>query len=152
MSIATSEYLTIEEAAEMLRVSTSTIRRWIRDGDIAAHRIGRRRVVLRKDDIAMVVSEIRPEAASAEPVGAKAGIRANPMISNWAAGLAQQRLTDAEKEQGLAALRRLEELNAELRARTGRARFSPSWVLINEGREERSRQLWGDDQDGEANS
>ena len=32
---------TIEQTAEHLQVSTKTIRRWIKNGDLIAHRIGR---------------------------------------------------------------------------------------------------------------
>jgi excisionase family DNA binding protein len=44
------EFLTVAEAATLLRVAPSTIRRWIREGDVPAHRIGRRRVALLRAD------------------------------------------------------------------------------------------------------
>jgi excisionase family DNA binding protein len=34
------EFLTTPDVAERLRVSTRTVRRWIEDGDLIAHRIG----------------------------------------------------------------------------------------------------------------
>ena len=34
------DFVTVAEAATLLRVAPSTIRRWIREGDIPAHRSG----------------------------------------------------------------------------------------------------------------
>ncbi len=41
--------LTIEQTAEHLQVSTKTIRRWIQNGDLVAHRIGRQRRISDSD-------------------------------------------------------------------------------------------------------
>lgn len=145
MRVTASEFLTIDETAEMLRVSSSTIRRWIRAGTLTAHRAGRRRILLRKDDVTNTITVIAN--------GSKRGDRgreqnpdlgSNPMISDWTGSSLQSRLSDAEKEQGLQALLRLQELNAQLRAQTGKHLFSPSWLIINESRDERTRQLSGD--------
>jgi excisionase family DNA binding protein len=150
MSAATNQYLTVSEAADLLRVSASTVRRWIKDGTLVAHRVGSRRVLLTRDDLAKAVSQVQSEPVDADQKDAGRRQRSNPMVSDRIAELSKQRLTEAEKQRGLDALRRLEELNTELRARTGRDRYSPSWLLINEAREERTRQLLGDGQDGEA--
>ena len=54
------EYVTVAEAATLLRVAPSTVRRWIREGDVPAYRIGRRRVALRRDDLANLITPARP--------------------------------------------------------------------------------------------
>lgn len=54
--------MTIPEAAELLRVSVSTIRRWIRDGTISAHRAGQRRLLLKRTDVAKAVHAVEPTA------------------------------------------------------------------------------------------
>ena len=60
MRAVDEEYLTVAEAATLLRVAPSTIRRWIREGDVPAHRIGRRRVALRRADLARLITPARP--------------------------------------------------------------------------------------------
>ncbi|GGF36377.1 hypothetical protein GCM10011519_07360 [Marmoricola endophyticus] len=44
-------YVSIEEAAEMMSLSTRTIRRRISDGTIPAYQCGRRSIRLRLDDL-----------------------------------------------------------------------------------------------------
>lgn len=44
-----SEYLTTRAAAELARVTTGTIQRWVSDGKLAEHRAGRVLRVLRSD-------------------------------------------------------------------------------------------------------
>ncbi len=43
------EYCTLAEAAGLLAVSTVTLWRWIRDGKIAAERLGREVLIARSD-------------------------------------------------------------------------------------------------------
>ena len=50
------DYVTVTEAATLLRVAPSTVRRWIRDGDVPAYRIGRRRVALKRDDLSNLIT------------------------------------------------------------------------------------------------
>ena len=58
------EYYTIQEAAELLRVSAPTIRRWIRAGTLRADRIGSRTIRVR-------AAEVR-RAGTGQPVATKA--------------------------------------------------------------------------------
>lgn len=39
--MTTDQYLTVSEAAELYRVSTKTIRRWVESGQVESVRIGR---------------------------------------------------------------------------------------------------------------
>jgi hypothetical protein len=50
-------------------------------------------------------------------------------------------LTHAEQERGLRALEKLERLDRELLARRSGRPFSPSWELLNQARDERTRAL-----------
>ena len=47
----TPVYLTLEEAAELMSLSTKTIRRRISDGTIPAYRCGRRHIRIRLDEL-----------------------------------------------------------------------------------------------------
>lgn len=127
-SVLDEELVTIAEAARVLKVSPSTIRRWIGDGDLPAYRVGHRRVRVRKPDLARLVVPVRGEAK--QPGALDQHGRPIP-----------RRLTDEERQQWLAAIEESKRLHAEQLARRGGKPFSPSWVLINEARDERSRQL-----------
>jgi excisionase family DNA binding protein len=122
------EFLTVAEAATLLRVAPSTIRRWIREGDVPAHRIGRRRVALRRADLARLITPARPAAESIDNVAVD-----EPVVG--------RRLTPEEVQRGLEAMDRAERHAAETQARRGGKLFPPSWITINEQRDERTRQL-----------
>lgn len=128
MRAVDEEFVTVAEAATLLRVAPSTVRRWIREGDVPAHRIGRRRVALRRADLASLITPARPatEAKSNATVG-------DPVVG--------RRLTPEEQQRALEALDRARRHAAETRARRGGKLFPPSWITINEQRDERTRQL-----------
>jgi excisionase family DNA binding protein len=122
------EYLTVAQAAARLRVNKSTIRRWIDQGALPAYRVGQRRVALRESDIARLISPIRKPPAGADGT-ATLEVPGGP------------RLTPAEQKQAAAAVDAARRSQAEQLAKRGGVPFSPSWELINELRDERSRQL-----------
>jgi excisionase family DNA binding protein len=50
--MANSEYwLTVDEAASHLHVSTKTVYKWIKNGLLRAHRLGPRRIAISIDDL-----------------------------------------------------------------------------------------------------
>lgn len=53
-------YYTVAEAAAELGVSPSTVWRWIDANVLPAQRLGRRRIRIRREDLALVVSPARP--------------------------------------------------------------------------------------------
>jgi excisionase family DNA binding protein len=122
------EYLTVAEAATLLRVASSTIRRWIRQGDIPAYRIGKRRVALRRSDLPGLITPLRPYA---EQMQSATDIEE----------LKRRKLTPEEIRQGLEAMERAIRHSDEIHGRRGGDPFPPSWILIREMREERTRQL-----------
>jgi excisionase family DNA binding protein len=128
MSAVDEEYLTVAEAATLLRVAPSTIRRWIREGDVPAHRIGRRRVALRRADLTRLIT---PARTGMETSGEVAGDQKRE----------PRRLTPEEKERALEAMDRLKELRKRTFEERGGKLFPPSWETINEMRDERTRQL-----------
>ena len=60
MTAIDADYPTVTEAAALLRVAPSTIRRWIREGDVPTYRLGQRRIALRRMDLATLVTPVRP--------------------------------------------------------------------------------------------
>src|SRR3954447_13383236 len=122
------DYVTVTEAATLLRVAPSTVRRWIREGDVTAYRIGRRRVALRRADLARLITPARPAAET----------KNNAAVDDPVVGC---RLTAEEVQQALEVMDRARRHAAEIQARRGGKLFPPSWITINEQRDERTRQL-----------
>jgi excisionase family DNA binding protein len=128
MRAVDEEFLTVAEAATLLRVAPSTIRRWIREGDVPAHRIGRRRVALRRADLARLITPARPTAET----------KGNSAVDEPIVG---RRLTPEEKARALEAMDRVKELRKRTFEERGGKLFPSSWETINEMRDERTRQL-----------
>src|SRR5215211_296254 len=106
MSAVDEEYLTVAEAATLLRVATSTVRRWIRQGDVPAYRIGRRRVALKRDDLSNLITPAGPGRETSDEVA---------VDQKWE----PRRLTPEEKQQALQAMDRARQHAAEIQARRG---------------------------------
>lgn len=113
--------VSVAEAAAILRVHPSTIRRWIETGELKAYRMGPKRVLLDSRDLSVAVKTAGP----ARP--ATRGPRP-----------AEQRLSHDEGERLKQAIANSRLLHQEMRAL---GPLTPSWVLINEGRDERSNAL-----------
>jgi excisionase family DNA binding protein len=122
------EFVTVAEAATLLRVAPSTIRRWIREGNVPAHRIGRRRVALRRADLACLITPARPAAETSDDVAVN-----EPVVG--------RRLTSEETRRALEVMDRIQQRAEEIQARRGGKLFPPSWITINKQRDERTRQL-----------
>ena len=116
------------EAATLERVAPSKVRPWIREGDVPAHRIGRRRVALRRADLARLITPARPAAET----------KNNAAVDDPVVG---RRLTPEEQQQALELMDRIQQRAKEIRARRGGKVFPPAWITINEQRDERTRQL-----------
>lgn len=120
-------YLTVGQAAERLSVHPSTIRRWIDRGRLTAYRLGEKRIGVRPSDLARLVAPRPPRLGQGRPLGRSE----RPAI---------RRLTQEEQRRALQALAELERLSAAIAARHGP--LTPeSWELLNESRDERTRDL-----------
>ncbi len=123
------EYLSIAEAATRLRVAPSTIRRWIREGDVPAYRLGRRRVGLKRGDLDRLVTPVRPVAYE------------NQMSRITTTSVRQ--FTAEERRRGLEIMDELEQMRkADLVSRHGKP-YPSSTEILAQQREERMRQLTG---------
>jgi excisionase family DNA binding protein len=130
MHAVDEEFLTVGEAATLMRVAPSTIRRWIREGDVPAYRLGQRRVGLRRGDLDRMVT---PVGGSRDRVSALRGDE-HPSIGT---------LTPEERKQGLEAMERLVRMRKADLARRGGKLYPSSWKILEDLREERTRQLMG---------
>jgi excisionase family DNA binding protein len=128
MGAVDEDYVTVAEAATLLRVAPSTVRRWIREGDVPAYRIGRRRVALKRHDLSNLITPAAPGMETSNKA---------VVDQNWK----PRRLTPEEQRQALEALDRAQRHAEETRARRGGKLFPPSWITINEQRDERTREL-----------
>ena len=125
-----TDFLTISEAAQLLKVSPVTVHRWIKGGRLYAYRVGPRKVRIRHSDLLTLFAPARPE----EVMPSKESIRVS-------AGFTIQPLTDTEVKQGLSALQNARALGERMLARTGGQRLESSAPIIRQAREARARRL-----------
>ncbi len=120
------DLLTIAEAARILKVSTVTIHRWLKQGRLPSYHLGPRYIRIRRSDLAAV---LKPAGRS------KAG--AFEKDGHGGANLTVRPLTDEEVARGLAALQSSERLIEQMKAQMGGKPLSSSWKLIRRARSER---------------
>lgn len=124
------EYLTVAEAAALLKVSKSTIWRWIDAGTLPAYRVGSRGVRLKRAEVEQVVTPLLGKPRQGGSVAQVEQIPIRP-------------LTPQERERGLQALEALRRMRDEIAAKYGT--LTPaSWELLNEARDERTAELMHD--------
>lgn len=123
-----AELLTVAEAAKLLKVSTVTVQRWLKQGRLPAYRVGPRAVRIRHADLTALLVPTRGEAVST----GQDRIRT---------GLTLPALTAEQVQQRQAAIAAATRLRQEMLARRGGRPLTPSWPVIRQAREERSKQL-----------
>lgn len=116
------QLLTASQAARLLDVHISTIRRWIGKGKLPAYRVGDKGVRIRYDDVLSLLSPLNLE---------KGGPMAQPER------IRERLLTKEEQQRGLKALRELEELDKQ----QGDELLPDSTDLIYQMRDERTSEL-----------
>lgn len=123
-----AQYVSVAEAADLLDVDPSTIRRWIEHGTLPAYRVGRRYVRIRKDDLSRVIA----------PMPAAKNAATNSTGGGDSVGLV---MSDEDQRLMFEAIGRARTLRREVLAKRGGIPFSPSWELVDEVRDERTEQL-----------
>lgn len=127
--VQASDYLTVAQAAALLQVDPSTIRRWIDQGRLPAYRVGTRQLRLRRADLdRLVVPDPRGSDEAAE--SSLEVLRRELMTP----------LTPEERRRGLEILEEAQRKHAELVVRWGGPAEPSSAELLNEIRDERTLQ------------
>ena len=117
MVIEERDLVSVPEAARLLRVSTSTVRRLIASGDLPSYRVGQRTVRLNRRELGRALRPMPPS---------------RPIVLQK-----PRKLTPEEAEAYLKALEELDEFRERLLESRGGVPFPSSVDLINAGREER---------------
>jgi excisionase family DNA binding protein len=115
------DLVTVPEAARLLRVSTSTVRRLIDRGQLPSYRVGQRSVRLNRRELGRALAPVAPSRPVVLPPPRKP--------------------TREESEAWLEALDKAREFRERLLESRGGVPFPDSVDLINAGREERTRQI-----------
>ena len=124
------DLVAVAEAAELLKVSTVTLRRWIKQGRLPAYHVGPRKVRIRREDLTKALTPTHQAEGSA--------IKEGTPISTT---LTVRPLTEDEVAQQLRAIEESEAFIQNMRATRGGKPLSSSVPLIRRARAERSRQL-----------
>jgi len=122
------QYVSVTVAAKLLGVHAATVRRWVDSGTLKAYRLGPRRLLVKREDLDRLITPARQEP----PVGVG-------MVQREPTAL--RSLTPEEQQQALAAMEAARQSAAEIRAQRGGKLFAPSWELLDESRDERTREL-----------
>lgn len=125
------EWLTIAEAAKLLRVDRSTIRRWIKNGRLPAERFGERAIRISRGGLT-------PNTASST----HRSVEVDEEIDRLTPVIAER----MDEETRLRLLRAVEQSRRrrameEAAGIVSNPHCPPAWVLINEARDERAAQL-----------
>jgi excisionase family DNA binding protein len=123
----TTQFLTVSQAARLLAVHPSSIRRWISAGKLPAYRVGDKGIRLSIADVLELARPLSRPEQKREPMEKAERLGIRP-------------LTEEEQKAALAAVARARELQQELLAKYGM--LTPEgWDLLNESRDERTKDL-----------
>jgi excisionase family DNA binding protein len=127
-TVLDEHYVTIAEAAKLVGVHVASIRRWIDSGQLPAHRVGRRRVLVKRTDLAKLITPARPKQENGGGMSRADSLQVPPLSREE-----QQKLFQAVEDAKRAQQDQL--------VRRGGKPFPSSDSLINELRDERSHEL-----------
>ncbi len=123
------DLVTVAEAAKLLKVSIVTVHRWIKRGLLPSCHVGPRAVRIRRSDLENMIRPMEPKsehrASQGEPWTPH---RTTPY-------------TEEEKQRMLDGMERARKLGEQILERRGGEPLEEAWIIINEARDERSRQI-----------
>lgn len=121
------ELLTLREAARLLKLSTVTLQRWIRQGRLPAYQVGPRKVRILRGDLDKVLRPAQRE-----------GVRHTKEAITT---LSVPPLNNEQVQEALEALRQADAIIEAIRARRKGKPLESSAPVIRRAREERSKHL-----------
>lgn len=134
-----TDLLTLDEAAEFLRVTPAAVSRFLDRGILTAHRVGPDAVRVRRADLDVlfdraVVDTLDPDDI---PIPHPRPYVPNPADINHELLASIKPWTDEERQNALAALEAARELRERIRAENGGKPLPSSWPIIRQARDER---------------
>jgi excisionase family DNA binding protein len=125
-----TDLLTVADAARLLKVSTVTIKRWLKQGRPRAYRVGPRAVRIRRADLAsmLIPATGREENTIAGALCVRTTLPVPP-------------LTPEQVARRKAAIEAATQLRQAMLARRGGIPLTPSWLLIRRARVQRAERL-----------
>ncbi|MDP2935922.1 MAG: helix-turn-helix domain-containing protein [Dehalococcoidia bacterium] len=125
-----TDLLTISEAAKLLKISTVTLHRWLKQGRLPAYHLGPRCIRILRSDMAALLTPTRKEEEESmqEEMPIQTELTIRP-------------LGDEQANRIKEFLEQSQSLIDRIRARRHGKPLSPSWRLIRKAREERSKRL-----------
>ena len=118
------DLVSVREAAALLRVSESTVWRWISEDVLPSYRVGRKRIYLKRAELAPMLQPAYKKAHGLSEAD-RERLNAFPMSS---------------PTPGVDPMEQARAFRERLRARRGDQRWPEAWEDINEMRDERSRE------------
>ena len=120
------DFLTVAEAARILKVSTVTVHRWLKQGRLPSYHLGPRYIRIRRSDLGAILKPAGRSKAGAPEEDGHDGVN-----------LTVRPLTDEELARGLAAFESSERLIEQMKAQRQGDPLPSSWKLIRRARLER---------------
>jgi excisionase family DNA binding protein len=127
------ELLTVQETAKLLKVTPTTVRRYITAGRLPAVKVGRG-VRVRKEAVTDLLFPVVPKRSDAYPQEKGGHMREIERTT-------VPPLTEEEQQQLLAAIKQSKRERAELAAKYRDVPIPSSLDLLDEAREQRTREL-----------
>src|SRR5581483_4318004 len=78
-TVLDEQYVTVPEAARLVGVHPASIRRWIDSGRLPAHRVGQRRVLIKRVDLAKLITPARAEQEKGGAMSRAESLRVPPL-------------------------------------------------------------------------
>lgn len=130
-----AEFLTVADAAKLLKVSRVTVHRWLKQGLLRAYHVGPRAVRINRQDLRRIVVPTHVVPTHGEEITMRTEL--TPTATTFAA---VRPPSEQEKRRALDALARARALGVAILTRRDGEPVAESWPIIQEARAERDEE------------